>query len=324
MWKPGKLASWIAVAGLAWCAGYVYNARYGGELSWLRMMYEQKMQLANQVKGQPRLLVIGGSGAHYTVDAKRMQEKLGIPVLNLAVDGPVGLDVILPSVSEAIRPGDIVLLIPEYLILLDDDGFGDRSVPFAMAIGHPELVQKVPAEQLAQDVVLLGAPTLKAISKSTVDLIEKGKLTGYYSDPLDENGGPTVLKTRDSAEWWQLRIKKPISNHAYQRIAKFREEVEAKGATLVLGLSWIYASTDPETVRNVQKTAEQLAKIAPVLYDKDSLNLKTDSSLFADTHYHLNYEATQTRSSELVQQLKPVINSKLKTPDSTSTSRLVQ
>jgi hypothetical protein len=34
----------------------------------------------------------------------------------------VGLNAILASVTEAIRPGDIVLLIPEDLIIIDDDG----------------------------------------------------------------------------------------------------------------------------------------------------------------------------------------------------------
>ena len=38
MRKLLKLTSWVAIAGLAWTAGYIYNARYGGELSWLRIM----------------------------------------------------------------------------------------------------------------------------------------------------------------------------------------------------------------------------------------------------------------------------------------------
>ncbi|WP_353930406.1 hypothetical protein WJM97_19330 [Okeanomitos corallinicola TIOX110] len=298
-----KLLSWFAIAGVTWSVGYVYNARYGGELSWLRMMYEQKMAVAKEVQAPKRILIVGGSGAHYTVDAKLMQEQLNIPTINIATDGPVGLDVILPSILDVIKKGDIVLLIPEYLLLLDQDGFGDRSGQFGAAIGKPGL-GNIPPKQLAQDLMLLGIPTLRAATKSSLDVIEKGHLTGYYSDPVTENGDPTVMKKRTKSEWWSLKINDSVSDHALQRIQKFKQEVEAKEATLVLGLSWIYGSTDPKTMNNIRVTAAELEKIAPVLYDQKSLNVKTDSSLFADTHYHLNPDGRRTRTSELVKQFK--------------------
>jgi hypothetical protein len=298
-----KLFSWFAIAGLTWSVGYFYNARYGGELSWLRMMYEQKMAIAKEVKAPQRILVVGGSGAHYTVDAKLMQQQLGIPAINIATDGPVGLDVILPSVSDVIKKGDIVLLIPEYLLLLDDDGLGDRSGQFGAAIGKPGL-GKIPPKQLAQDLMLLGIPTLKAATKSSLDLVQKGHLTGYYSDPVSDHGDPTVLKKRTKSKWWSLEINDSVSDHAVQSIQKFKQEVEAKGATLVLGLSWIYGSTDDKTLNNIRATAVELEKIAPLLYDHKTLNVKTDSSLFADTHYHLNPDGRRVRTSELVEQFK--------------------
>jgi hypothetical protein len=303
-----RLTSWLAVAGLAWTAGYIYNARYGGELSWLRMMYEQKMAIASQVQAPHRILVVGGSGAHYTVDAGLLQKELGLPAINLATDGPVGLNVILPAISPAIRPGDVVLLVPEYLILADEDGLGDRSGQFGVAIGKPGL-GGIPPKQLAQDIMLLGVPTLRAATKSSLDVAQKGKLSGYYADPITENGDPTFIKPR-TGKWWQLSIDEPISPHAIQRISQFKQEVEAKGGTLVLGLSWIYGSTDETTVSNVRKTAEELEKIAPTLYDRTSLNIKTDSELFADTHYHLNPEGRKVRSTELAQQLRIVLQQK--------------
>ncbi|HBL11272.1 MAG TPA: hypothetical protein DD379_07675 [Cyanobacteria bacterium UBA11162] len=309
MWKPLKLASWFGVIAVAWSIGYVYNARYGGELSWLRMMYERKMALAAEVDAPRRLLITGGSGAHYTINSKLMEQELGIPVLNLGIDGPVGLDVILPSILSEVRKGDIVLLIPEYLILWSEDGLGDRSANFGLAIGRPGL-GGVPPKRLAQDTLLLGTPTLRGVTKSTLDLIEKGKLTGYYSDPVDERGDPTVTKER-TGEWWELPINQPITKHAVKRIAQFKQEVEAKGGTLILSLPWVYARTDEKSVRNVEKTAEELSKIAPLLYDQKTLNMQTNSNLFADTHYHLKPEARELRAKQLVEELKDVLGSEL-------------
>jgi hypothetical protein len=314
MWKPLKLAPWLIAAGVAWSFGFTYNVVRGGELSWLRMMYEAKIANAAQVKASKRLLITGGSGAHYTINAKVLEQGLGIPVLNLGLDGPIGLNVILPSILPAVRPGDVVLLVPEYLLLLGDnnppnrpdDGFGDRSGSFGTAIGRPGL-GGLPPKQLAQDLWTLGIPSLRSLTKSALDLLEKGQLTGYYSDPVDDRGDPTVTKVR-TGKWWKLRIDQPISPTAFQRIARFRQEVEARGATLIISLPWIYGSSDRQTVTNVQKTAQALATIAPLIYEQDTFNIKKDSHLFADTHYHLLPEARKIRAEELVEQLKPLLN----------------
>ncbi|MEL4897694.1 hypothetical protein [Crocosphaera sp. Alani8] len=306
MQKLLKLTPWAIAVVAAWSLGFVYNVYYGGELSWLRWMYWEKMSLASQVENSPRLLVLGGSGAHHSLDSDVLSEKLGIPVLNMGLDGPVGLNVILPSILKAVRPGDIVLLIPEDLILLDEDGLLERSAPFGVAIGRPGL-GGIPPLQLAETVWMQGVPSLRPITKSAVDLAEKGRLTGYYSDPLTERGDPTTVKNRQG-KWWQWTINESISPHAVERIEQFRQEVEAKDATLILSLPWVYASQDENTLSNMQDITKKLSKIAPLVYDENDYNLKTDSSLFADTHHHLVFAARKLRAEQLAEQLKPVIN----------------
>ena len=299
-----KFLTWFAIAGLTWSAGAIYNVYLGGELSWLRGMYQRKVALAQDID-QPKLIVTGGSGAHYTINAQQMEAELGMPVINLGIDGPVGLDVILPSVLTQVNEGDTVLLIPEYLLLLDQDGLGERSGPFGWAIGKPGL-GGVPAKQVAQDLLVLGVPSLRAVIKSTGDLITLGRFSGYYDDPLTERGDPTQDKYRQG-EWWQLEIKDPASDHAIARIEQFKQEVEAQGGTLLLALPWVYAKPDAETMGNVAETAAALAEIAPLLYDLETLNVQSDSDLFADTHYHLLEPARNLRSEELVQQLRQVM-----------------
>ncbi|MEM9163588.1 MAG: hypothetical protein AAGC54_11040 [Cyanobacteria bacterium P01_F01_bin.4] len=300
-----KLWTWLAVVGLAWGLGYLYNVHLGGETRWLKDMYQKKIALAQAVD-QPKILVTGGSGAHYTLNSALIEEQVGRPVINLGIDGPVGLDVILPSVLDEVKPGDTVVLVPEYLILLDDDGFAERSGPFSIAIGRPGL-GGIPARQLAQDWLMIGVPSLRGAVKSTMDLIEQGKLTGYYDDPLTPQGDPTVEKER-VGDWWQQVIKKPVSQHSVDRIRQFKAEVESRGGTLILSLPWVYAEDTGKTLDNIQATAEALGEIAPLLYEADTFNIQTDVSLFADTHYHLTAEARTLRSQQLADQLQEVLS----------------
>ncbi|VEP11728.1 conserved hypothetical protein [Hyella patelloides LEGE 07179] len=301
------LIPWFLATGVAWSLGFFYNVYYGGELSWLRRMYFQKIAIAESVTETPRLLIVGGSGAHYTIDSDLIEQELGIPVINLGLDGPIGLDVILPSVIDRVKPGDIVLLIPEYLLLLDNDGLGDRSTSFGVAIGRPGL-GGIPVKQFLQEVIALGIPSLRAVAKSGVDAATQGEFTGYYSDPVSDKGDPTVVKERQQ-DWWKLPIKNSISQHSFERILQFNEEVEAKGGKLVLSLPWVYGSDTKRTLKNVEITADYLSKIAPTIYDRESLNIQDNVSYFADTHYHLMPEGRKVRAEQLVTELKPIIKS---------------
>ncbi|MEM1368812.1 MAG: hypothetical protein AAGG02_12510 [Cyanobacteria bacterium P01_H01_bin.15] len=302
-WK--SLLPWAGAIAVAWGLGFIYNTYVGGELSWLRRMYTQKLAIAATDETSPRLLITGGSGAHYTLDSDYLAEELGLSVLNLGIDGPVGLNVILDEISKQVRPGDIVLLVPEYLLLLDDDGLGDRSVSFALAIGQP-FTGDISLRKLLKDGWLVGVPSLRSLVKSMVDLVNKGKFTGYYDEPLTERGDPQSDRLRQ-VDWWKLRVPHPITNHALGEIRQFAAVVNERGGTLIVSLPWFYGSQDEKTRNNIRRTAHSLAQIVPLIYEEYSLNIQSDETLFADTHYHLRPVGRRLRSQQLVEQLRPVI-----------------
>jgi len=317
-----KLLPWVLSFSTAWFLGFLYNVQYGGELSWLRRLYEQKVTYLNEIHSPGRVILLGGSGVHYTVNSEYMEKELGVPVFNFGLQGDIGLNVICPMILDKVKKGDTIVLIPEYLMLTDEDGFGQGeglfgSGPFGLAIGKPGL-GGLNLKKLAEDTWLLGVPSLRALTKSAVELVEKGKVTGYYADPITKEGDPTFIKPR-TGKWWKMKVDKPISPHSLKRIEQFRQELEAKGAHLVISLAWLYADTeDPKTRENVRLSAEALEKIAPTVYNKENLNLKDDSSLFADTHYHLLSRGRLLRSQELVEQLKPVIKQFIQSPTQAS------
>lgn len=307
--KLPKFLSWLAIAALAWGTGFIYNVHMGGEPRWLSQLYLNKMAIAANTTA-PKLIVTGGSGAHYTINSELLSEELGMPVVNLGIDGPVGLNVILPSILEAVQPGDVVLLIPEYLILESDDdyedGYREKSGWFGTVIGRPGL-GGVPAKQFALSTLQLGIPSLKNTVKSVGDLLEEGEFTGYYDGPLTEQGDPIETKKREG-DWWKLTLKRPANTQSVARIAQFKSEVEAREGELILSMPWIYgAASDERTLESIQKTADAFSEIAPTLVDAKTMNVQDSPDLFADTHYHLKPEGRVLRSQQLIEQLKPLL-----------------
>jgi hypothetical protein len=303
--SPLQLTPWLIALVVSWSLGFAFNVYHGGIIGWLRKAYYHKATLASQIQSNRRIILVGGSGMHYSVNAQLMEQELGIPVFNFGLDGKLGLDVIFPLVLSEIRPGDIVLAIPEYLMLEDDDGLGTISTHFAIATNQWDMVD-VSAQKWLEDGWMLGIAGLNGLVKSGVDLATKGKFDEYYSDPLTERGEPTKTWKR-SSKWWKLAVDKPITPYAIQKIRQFKQDLEAKGAILILSLPVIYGQDDQKTIQNVTQTKEQLSKIAPTIYDPETLNVWTDVTPFAETHYHLKPEGRIKRTQEIVEQLKPIL-----------------
>ena len=315
MWK---IFRWFIVASLVWSFGFVHNRHFDPEVRWIKKIYEQKIDHANEVKAYKRILIIGGSGTHFGIDALQIEQELNIKVINLGLHAGLGLNAILASVTHEIRPGDIVLFIPEYS-LLTDDGSGYFSSMFAAAIGQPGL-GGFGVEQKAKEIMLMGVPgsdrMVISIQKLSIKKLKKN-LSAYFGQNTTftepEEGYPTNLDQRGSPITLPSGFPKPtslevkLSEQSLRRLIVFHQEVEQAGGILAFGLPWRLSKNDDQSIQSAQTVISALSKIAPVIYDQD-LNLKSDPSLFGDTVYHLSPTGRKIRSSKIVNQLQSIIN----------------
>ncbi len=313
MWK---LTRWLVYASLVWLAGYTHN-RHDPEVQWIKSIYENKVERAERASSTQtsrRLLIVGGSGTHFGVNALQIEQELGIPVFNMGLHAGLGLNAILATVSGEIRSGDIVLLIPEY-DLMAKDGTGYYSSSFGAAIKRPG-IGGVGSQQVVKEIMLMGVPgsdrivqSIKRLQKSLFSTYaanastSETRLQSYSNDNIDERGTPVVLPSGNPQP---TSVKNSISEFSLLRLKTFRQRVEEAEATLILGLPWILVKNDEkDTLPTVQAIANTLAEIAPVVHDED-LNLKTNSTLFGDTNYHLSPKGREIRSSAIAQQLKDI------------------
>ena len=83
-------------------------------------LYSRKHVAAERAaaKGEPRLFVVGGSGSLAGIDAELIELKLGIPTVNLAAHAGLGTEYLLYRARQEVKPGDVVLLSPEYQLWL--------------------------------------------------------------------------------------------------------------------------------------------------------------------------------------------------------------
>lgn len=74
---------------------------------------------AAKIKG-PKIIFAGGSNLAFGLNSKEIEDKFGLPVINMSLEAGLGLDFILNELREITNAGDIVFLAIEYY--MDEEG----------------------------------------------------------------------------------------------------------------------------------------------------------------------------------------------------------
>jgi hypothetical protein len=293
---------WAVVFTVAWGLGYAFNAAsFDSDLSWTKSLYERKRDIAASLEGTPRLLFAGGSGVHYGVDAMQVEQETGMPSVNFGLHAGLGLNAILRVALESLRPGDVVVAIPEYGILQDADGGGWLSGPFGAAIREPGVGGFGPLET-ARETFRAGVTNQMSLGKGV--FVALFGASGRTRPLADSRGSTSVFFPGIPVPG---SVEGRMSPQAERRLRVFRDEVHQRGATLFLALPWLLIGPqDHESFVAAGRYADALRAVAPLLCDA-SLNLQTDPARFSDSSYHLTEVSRRARSTALAQQIRSAL-----------------
>ena len=67
-----------------------------------------------QRAGSPKIVFVGGSSLALGLDSALIHTKTGLPVVNMGLNGGLGLRYMLEEVKPDIGPGDLIVVSPEY------------------------------------------------------------------------------------------------------------------------------------------------------------------------------------------------------------------
>lgn len=120
--RPGFLAVFgltLLVAGLvAYPVGVArwYTNIGNPEADWVNDLHIRK-EVALATAPSPRVLLVGGSGCLFTLDAELIGQRIGKPAVNLCSHAGVALEYFLAYARRHARPGDSVVIAAEHRVL---------------------------------------------------------------------------------------------------------------------------------------------------------------------------------------------------------------
>lgn len=67
-----------------------------------------------QTTPSPRVILVGGSNVAFGFDSEMLEDSLGLPVVNDGLHAGIGLKFMMDDLFSEVRPGDILVISPEY------------------------------------------------------------------------------------------------------------------------------------------------------------------------------------------------------------------
>lgn len=109
-----RLAIFLAIQ--ATIAALLYRNSLNEPLYGFMSAFEDKIDLLEN-HDEPNLIIVGGSNIIFGIDSEVMEDQVGMPTINAGLHAGLGLQFFLNIAEKYARPGDIIVLIPEYPLL---------------------------------------------------------------------------------------------------------------------------------------------------------------------------------------------------------------
>lgn len=293
----------------------------------------EKRRIARSLAASgPRLFLVAGSSTHFGISAAQIEAALGRPTVNYGNSGALSLDVMLGDVRRLARPGDWVLLVPEYSHY-DRASINSVLVDYLLACAVDSL-RDLPLAQRIEAVFAPSPLRLGAGIAARLGLDGAAEALAYLDQPLplgeryvaDVKIGPRGdgLVNRRAAITPKLRGRVagfralPLSfrpdSDGLLALAAFASWARAQGVRVLA--TWpnalrfdAYRETGPQGFfRRVEAFYGALG--VPVLGTPEAAMFEAGD--FYDTNYHLHDEAVARRTEALV----PLLRAALAAPTS--------
>lgn len=254
---------------------------------------------------EPKIILVGNSNVSFGMDSALLEHAMGMPVVNLGLQGALGNAFHEEIAKLNIGQGDIVVV--SHIDYADEDKLDDPELAWITVEKNPQLLQILRPKDWI--------PMLRAYPNYAFNCfvrwqrgwntIPEGTL--YIRESVNEYGD-FVMRTGQDTASYQFRAGEltvpQVGDACIERMNKLNEYIRSKGAQMVVSY---YPIADGEFTPDREAYhafAEELESRldCPVISDIDSYFFPYDC--FFDTIYHLNEKGARLRTEQLIRDLQ--------------------
>jgi hypothetical protein len=253
---------------------------------------------------------VGGSNVNFGIDSKLISDSLGMPCINTAVHGGLGLKFEVNNALRIARKGDVVVLMPEYENFWDfnnEMANGQAELLHTIIDVYPEGVKWIEQDQWRH--VMMYLPRYlhdKYIQYLPNNYIHRRqKDYGVYVRHNFNTFGDAILHlSKPSVSFIAMpRIGAPVNTSVLRFLVLKNEAFKKKGVLFFILFPAYQSSSFTNNKEAIRQLFSQMQMNKLPLCSTPSRYVFADS-LFYDTYYHLNKEGRKIRSIFVQEDLK--------------------
>jgi hypothetical protein len=261
----------------------------------------------------PRVVLVGGSNVCFGTDSALIKQSLDVEPVDMALQGSLGLEYMLREVQDHVRPGDVVVLSPEY------EQFAG-SVQDVVTLMR--LIEQRPSASndfewnwsMVKMALDEGHLCAREIVVRSVQRMRTGAVPSsarpYRLDCLNEFGDVTahlrMQPNTNAVRRASLNFGNSFEDHlqrTIRRLNDFDEHCRTRGATVFLFFPAIPQHCYKESEGKLSLIAERLARDCTVPRLNTVEEMVYPEADFFDTVYHLGAAGVRRRTNLLITRL---------------------
>ena len=258
---------------------------------------------------EPKIILVGNSNVSFGMDSALLEDAMGMPVVNLGLQGGLGNAFHEEIAKLNIQPGDIVVV--SHIDYADDDKLNDPELAWITVEKNPRLLQILrPKDWL---------PMLRAYPNYAFNCLVRWQ-RGWNTIPAGtlyiregvNTYGDFVMRTGQETSTYQFRAGEltvpQVGDACMTRMNKLNKYICDKGARMVVSYSPIAdGEFTPDREAYHAFAAELESRLdCPVISDIDDYFFPYNC--FFDTKYHLNEVGARLRTEQLIRDLQNWLN----------------
>ena len=258
--------------------------------------------------GEPKIILIGNSNLAFGVDSQRIQETLGMPVVNMGLHGGLGNAFLENMGKLGVSEGDIVVVChSDY----DDDGaIPDPALAWITVEMHPEFWKLIPAKAIPQMLKAypsyLYSSAVRFLTGSPKNVPETGT---SYSRAGFNAFGDVCVRGEDSFVFTEGSVAVPqVGEETAARLNELNRYILSRGANLVVAGYPIGSGEFTPAEAEFDAFEAQLREALDCPVISRFADYFLPYSCFYDTVFHLNDEGVKLRTGQLIADLQDWIN----------------
>ncbi len=246
----------------------------------------------------PRIIFIGGSNLSFGLNSQMIKDSTGFNPINTGIHAKLGLKYMLDNTLLHVRPGDTLILVPEYDYFFQPYDIFSKELSriiFDVDFSKIRLLNKNQLSKLARRVPKY--------------LLTKIKPKEYWGFDISKTyGRDSFNQYGDVDAHWEMQGRKPrlhtitgnYNPEIVARIKEFEKSVKTKGATLYLSFPGLHQQC-------VDAQADKIKKVESAFHENNlnvlgnALRYSMPTPMMFDSAYHLNKTGVDLRTRQFIE-----------------------